>query len=201
MSATVVPFSPRVASFDETGATVDEPTTLTVQIEYLHHTGPHHRDTDEKRAFKALVSERARALEGVRELEYPRPIERWSAGDLTRVIDLVREGMPAEAPDDWILHLDGRAPDDHYQDGRALCHVAFCCGPHRPGGRSQYIFFSTAAGYAARVYLAVCPPASAFVPFVLERGGPFNVSIDLSRRALRALRRSSPFVNGGDHAS
>ena len=47
------------------------------------------------------------------------------------------------------------------------------------------LWFSTAAGYAARIILRTMPPATALVPFICASSGFFRLEITLGQRAAR----------------
>jgi hypothetical protein len=162
---------------------------LTVEIEYLNHIKPAHRDTDERRAQKARVSAIARQFEGIGEYEYGIPVERWTADDLAFVIDMVRADMPTRGPDGFTSFVN---PDDPFQDGRAIVMVRFGARMHR-GQLRQDLWFSTAAGYAATILLPAELPAAALVPFCLGRSSTrfFECSVRLYERAITDWRRRS----------
>ena len=164
---------------------------FTATIEYLHHTKPHHSDTAEEKAEKARVSALASELEGSGEYEHRGPMELWTADDIRAVIDRVRAGMPTE-------RVDGRSgirsacPNDRFaDDGRAIQCLRF--GWHTKkkvrDQREMGIWFSTAAGFAARIVLPGMPPVAAMVPFVCESSDLFEVEMNLNLRRARTMAR------------
>lgn len=170
-----------------------------IEIEYLHHRQAHHRDTPDRRLEKARRTAAAHLCEVTRSLAYPKAVAQWTAEDLAFVIDLVRADMPATSPADDVTHTH-TDPGDPYQDGRALQCVSFLSCPKGPRGQ-QWLWFSTAAGYSARVFLPSCPPAHAIVPFVCARARFFCVEITLDRRAARAVDRTPVDLPRGGGAS
>lgn len=82
---------------------------------------------------RSTVSAKARIHEGRRTLAYPRPIEHWTARDLTHVIDQIRDAMPRKCPDDEVglLHPYTAATDRYRRDGRALQHLRYRTQPDR----------------------------------------------------------------------
>jgi hypothetical protein len=134
----------------------------------------------------------AREHEGDFEYDYHRPIIQWTGEDIGFVVDMVRDEMPREAPDGQPVYVHFADLADPYgQDGRALNCVFFGLGPDYVGRgsaspkRRQHLWFSTAAGYSARVYLPMSPPPAAIIPLACSSGIAFNVRIDLDRRAVR----------------
>ena len=112
-----------------------------------------------------------------------RPIAQWTADDIGFVIDMVRDQMPQSPPDGWCVRLL-RDQADSFPDGRALHSSLFGRKPTSEGSQS-FLWFSTAAGYSARVYLPSCPPAHALVSFVCASSSVFELRIDLDRRLAR----------------
>jgi len=194
MSAQIIPFSGSrppepLARESITQPPTAAPAVLTVKVEYLHHTGPHFRDTAERKAEKARVSELARQNERTFTCEYPKPVSRWTASDILTVLDAIRAQMPTAAPDGgsgvplhWMT-----LPDEQFRDGRALNHLAF----HHTAMSRQAFWLSTAAGYSVRVELDGPLPPAALIPFSLGMFG-MEVEITLDRRAARAWAKAIP---------
>jgi hypothetical protein len=176
MPENVFPFRP----VDDSRTTT---TTLTVTIKYLHHRKPHHRDSEARRQEKATISALARTHEGTRVFEYPRALERWSAADVKRAIDLVRAAMPLDAPDGHVSLLRPDSEDPFAADGRAL-HYASFNAPGRNNSvllRSATIWFSTRAGYEAKIQLPAVPPMAAIIPWALDEQWGAKIDLHLKR--------------------
>jgi hypothetical protein len=174
------------SSADDRRAPID----LTAKIEYIHHTGPHHTDTPQRRAEKERTSALAREHEGLVQFEHGIPMEQWGADDIAVVIDAVRVNMPRVSPDGSYIAPPVDQADRFRTDGRALCHVYFGrIWRTKDSGLGVHIWFSTVAGYAATIYLPAAPPASAIVPFACQTSRVFDVRIDMNHRLARRLAR------------
>lgn len=168
----------------------DRAATLTVAIEYLHHCKPHRTDDGARRAHKERVSSEARTRECSIEIEYSKAVERWTHLDIVAVVDQVRADMPTSGPDNDKAILCWLDPNDPYRaDGRALQRVDFQ-RKYRGERLAMEIWFSTAAGYAARIGLDGVIPASALVPFAVAQFVFFGLSMELDVRALRRTMRA-----------
>ena len=173
---------------------------LTVEIKYLHHTKRHHSDTDERRAEKQRASDAAHQHEGTGEFEYAVPIERWTAADVSFVIDMVRNVMPTEPPDGgWT----GRYAAIRKIRFRTAGHSVTCSsdvGMHREPARPEAVHLvQHGRGYAACILLPAMPPATALIPFACSSPGSFDVRIELNPRAARQHARRMA-VKGGEDA-
>jgi hypothetical protein len=155
---------------------------MTVEIAYLHHRKPHRSDSDERRAEKQRISNDARKAEGTFEYHYGKPLERWTADDISFVIDMVRANMPVQGPD-GSARAQWPDPADPFRDGRALNCISFDREGFSPKG--VILWFSTGAGYAAWIVLPGMLPSAALVPFVTTASLFFGVRMELDQRAAR----------------
>ncbi|MGE3845197.1 MAG: hypothetical protein AB7I50_26860 [Vicinamibacterales bacterium] len=161
---------------------------LPVEVKYLHHKGPHHSDSPERRADKERISAEARRYEGRYFVSVDTPIEQWTGADVKHLLELVSARMPTRNPDPdaawWRFEIPGC-------DGRGI-HTVFCQQrPRLTNGLEpeSYIWFSTMAGFSAKIALPAFPPLHALADVGIADCPWFNVEWRLDGRALAAHTR------------